>query len=707
MPGTIVPGTLGFGCRYFSFTFSPTLSPTSSLLGTVLCLLLLFTAYPSPLTSQTLKSSLGRDFWVAFPPTEHSGEGYLALFVSADEETSVTITARSRAGVETTQQLTVPAGSVREVMFNRDDYELHSAEYPNTTDNRGDCERPLSTSIHVTANQDVAVYAVARDEKTSDAWLVFPTPVLGLDHRILSYGSDYGVVRIGFIIVQTKYYPSQFVVVATENDTKVDITLSVSRTNQGIGRDRSVVLQRGQSYLMQAHVSESSRNEDFTGTRIRATKPVVVLGSHFRAQVPLISNDASRDILVEQMPSVDLWGRTFAVPPLQPPQDFFKDGSQDVTVVRIITHVDSTFITVDSMAPLLQPRAGSVWELPLSRGRTIQASHPVMVGILDRSARRQASIEYTGDPSLIIVPPVEQYLSGYRTVNIQPRNSVSNNVYTEHHLTVFAPLDASGIHVDGTPIPALTPIGSSQYGYAHIPVQGGVHTTMATLNQGSDTAAAFGILVYGYGPAESYGYTGGMAFEKLYQPEVIFRVLDCKGAPGDSVQLVVVVDSMTEVASFDALSARRIKGTVTVDATVFVPSPTHYPDWTALEPHRSTVAFRYTFDSLRVGDTVAVIKGRCVLGSVTADTLKLGTVEFLDVADVVLPIKPTTKNGLLTVLEICDANGLRLFDPHAVATTSARYFDVLGNELQYPVRGQLMYVLPSTSSPATKYVWLR
>jgi len=624
------------------------------------------------LSAQAIRDSKGREFWVAFPPNDHSPvnrEPVLAVFLSADEAASVTIEARRHTGEVNVLNRTVPARSVVKVEFEMNDYELRGSRYPNGS--TGDCERAHPASINIRSDKDLTVYAVSRDLNTSDAWLVLPKESLGFDHRVMSYASDARVDSIAGVPLMSDAYPSQFVVVATEDSTVIDVDLSISRTSTGPGRTRSARLDRGEVYLVQAAITFTGQNDDLTGSRIRSNKPVAVLSSHFRAQVPVIRDEASRDILVEQVPSVDTWGKRFAVPPMEPPSDMVKDGQNDVSVMRILAHEDSTMISINGW-PLWRINAGTTWDLPLSTGRTIESSKPILVAILDRSTnRRVTQFNRSGDPSLILIPPIEQYLPDYRVVSIEPR-STGNPFYTVHYLTLIAPMAASGtLEVDGMVAGPLTEIVDTTdfgYGYVHVPVSAGVHEVTGD--------SLFGVIAYGYGPAESYGYTGGMAFERLYRPWVRLRVLDTLGAPGDSVALTVVVDSIGERLSFDALAPKRLSASLTYDRTVFVPRDAQPPS-TDL---RGSVSFDVSFDTLNIGDTVAVIPGRAVLGMVETDSIHVLPPQWYNDLGQALDIEHEEIPGALWVSELCRAgNRVRLFDPLS-AVSVTRIYDVMGRE---------------------------
>jgi hypothetical protein len=617
-----------------------------------------------------VRDSKGTDFWLAFPPTQHptsQGESLLAVFVSADQTTNVTIVARNRQGQRFTINNVVNAGTIGQFDFDVDAFESRSADFP--TGPLNDCERVMPTSVHVMTDVDVAVYAVVRDLNTSDAWMVLPTDALGTDHRILTYSSD-AVADTAFIVPRfSRGLPSQFLLVGTVDGTTVNIDLNPGRSRSGPGSSRSITLDQGQSYLVQAAVTVTDQNDDMTGSRIRSNKPLAVISSHYRAQVPILNDDASRDVLVEQVPSIDTWGKRFVVPPLQPPDDAVRQGQTDVTLIRILAHHDSTEVTVEGLGtiPLLP---GRIWELPLSNGRNIQATQPILVAIIDRSANRNiTAVNRTGDPSLIIVPPVEQYLSGYRLISIEPR-AFGLTFYHQHLLTMTAPLSAgASLRVDGQPVPALTAIGTSGLGYVTVEVPNGQHDISAD--------SLFGVIAYGYGPAESYGYTGGMAFERLYQPSIVLRVLDVHVAPGEEATIHIVVDSIAERASLIAFGVQRIAGEVEHDRTMFVPR-TGAPRTSEVRGRQS---FSSTFTEISVGDTVASISGTAVLGHAETDSLYLYSVEWANEFGEPVTVPTTTVGGELRTDSVCRATAdPRLFDPFASVPMPVRVFDLLGRQ---------------------------
>lgn len=647
----------------------------------VIALCILLSSF-STVVAQQLRDTYGRDFWIAVPPNDHSSTGnrdpsILSVFVVCNEPTTLRFESQKRDGTAFNSTINIPGSAVWELRFATIDYELRGVTTPGGQ--CVDCEEPIPSSIHVTTSTDVTVYAVIRDDNTSDAWLVLPTDALGTDYVVSTYASSAEADTSVFGRTFTSAYPSQFLVLASEDSTVVTVQLPVNRSASADGDFRSVVLQRGDTYLVQAYVSAQRQNDDLTGSRVRATKPIVVLGAHYRAQVPILTEQASRDCLVEQLPSTDVWGKRVVVPPLVPPTDIRRASSRDVSLVRILASSTTTGLTINGN-PVAVLGAGAYLDVPLVNDPLdITATNPILVTIIDRSANRQNGAGRSGDPSLIVVPPVEQFLSSYRVTSIEPRQS-GVAFYTQHQITCIVPLSHAGsLTLDGLTGPAPVPIPGTPLAYVHFNVEKGRHTVIC------DTT--FGIIVYGYGPAESYGYTGGMAFERLYTPVVVLRALDRRGRPGVADTLFCVVDSISSEQEVRLSGARTIRGTLSFDATMFVPDSSTTIRRDSL---RSLCNWDYAFDSLRVGDTVVRIAGLHVLGRDTSSLIDLNASAWYAGNGDSLAIRSDERDGVLRTDGVClDGATPRLFDPTGQQLPrQRRYYDIRGRLVGPSLEGQ-------------------
>ncbi len=647
----------------------------------VIILFILAAGFSSGL-AQALRDTYGRDFWIAVPPNDHSSTGsgdpsILSVFVVCGEATTLRFESQKRDGTAFNSTINIPSSAVWELRFATSDYELRGVTSPGGRCN--DCEVPIPSSIHIETTTDVTVYAVIRDDNTSDAWIVLPTDALGTEYVVSTYASS-AVADTVFLLGPQfdEAYPSQFLVIATEDSTTVNVELSVSRSAQATGNRRTVLLQRGDAYLVQALVSVTRQNDDLTGSRVRASKPIAVLGAHYRAQVPILSEQATRDCLVEQLPSTDVWGKRVIVPPLRPPVNTRRDSDRDVALARVLASRTKTGVSVNG-SPVAVLGAGAFIDLPLvNDALDVTASEPILVTIIDRSANRRARADNAGDPSLIVVPPVEQFLSSYRVMSIEPRQS-GTAFYTEHRITCIVPMKhAASLKVDGTVAPAPVAIPGTAYGYVHFDVLRGRHTATC------DTT--FGILIYGYGPAESYGYTGGMAFERLYTPVVTLRALDRRGKAGVLDTLVCVVDSISNTSDLRLSGARNVRGTLAFDATMFVPDNSMDA---MREQNRSVVPWAFVFDSLNVGDTILRIPGTHVLGSDTTSIIDLAGTAWYAASGDSLYVRSVERDGQLSADRVCLEGGrARLFDPlQAVPRRQRSYYDIRGRYVGTSLEG--------------------
>lgn len=108
-----------------------------------------------------------------------------------------------------------------------------------------------------------------------------------------------------------------------------------------------------------------------------------------------------------------------------------------------------------------------------------------------------------GDPAMALAVPVTQYRSEY--LFHAPTN------YTENYVNVVAP-SGTVVDLDGVMLTDFEPIGASGYDLLRVrlaDLPGGNHSITGD--------GPFGISVYGYAPATSYWYPGGLNLEAILE----------------------------------------------------------------------------------------------------------------------------------------------------------------------------------------------
>jgi hypothetical protein len=589
--------------------------------------------------------SKGKDFWFTFIPNFHNNlddlpndpslqlEHQIYIYIGSETPASGTITLRDETGTERIVPFSITDPS-KLFEFNTFflPYELRGFNNHGSIDYSGmQTEEPAEQSIHIVSDADVTVYALNQGQLTSDAFLVLPSDAIGTDYSIISYTSD---IQLDgpFGEPGGASTPSQFAVVATEDNTVIEILPTSPTFKAPNGERNSVVLDRGQSYLVQVDPRTIARS-DLTGTLVRASRPVAVFAGHQRATIPIEFKGTlgSRDCIVEQMNPITTWGKSAFVTPLALSSDEFNQGS---SLYRVVAAFDSTDVFIDDVL-LTTLSAQTFYEAPLTRALEIRTSKPAGVGVYKKTAGPAAQgLVRVGDPFLMLIPPAEQFMDSYRFVNIQASqwgliNDIPTpltTVYLEQYLNIVIPtVSAGSVILDGSNVPSgnFQRIGSSPYSWAQLSMTDGVHTITA------DTT--FGIYVYGYGKAVSYGYIGGMAFRPLdvYPPKITGKAI-CGVYDG------AVTDSIlgdTRVASATPVPGTDLNVTFTLGA--FTPPQSVVPFSVALiNPYLDGYVDVEAFDNVRQQTITTVSVPGFTVGPVGegADTLPV-------IRDRVIPLR--------------------------------------------------------------------
>ena len=495
--------------------------------------------------SQELPDSKGKDFWLAFMPNYHnyknSSNNYLRngdslyIFIVASEPTKGKIEYKDVRGNELEHEFEIfDVTRIHIFQIGYDGFEIIGAAPSHLDLGTSQNENIALQSFHITSEKEITVYAHQQANTTSDAFIVLPTDALWTDYFVMSYEShDVDIER-------PSYTPSQFMIVATEDGTDVRIEPRAPTAYNGLAT-QNIVMNKGDVYLVQANISSGNNRYDMSGSLVESSKPVAVFGGHMRSYLPISNNadNPSRDMLVEQMPPVNSWGKNALIVPYPQPSNITKIGSD---IYRVIAAYNDTELFIDDKYATKLNR-GEVYQRVLNGPAKLEATSPILVAQFKKTSSTSFNQidPVIGDPFMMIIPQVEQFGNFYRCINVQAAEfnymngtkPVFEQVYEAQYITIVAPnTTLSTVKVDNIPVPVLNfiPIPTSDYSYAIVKVTDGAHTVEAEED--------IGIYVYGYGVANSYGYFGGMNFKKLdYSPPEITSNDDCfkvKGTVYDS-----------------------------------------------------------------------------------------------------------------------------------------------------------------------------
>ncbi len=332
--------------------------------------------------------------------------------------------------------------------------------------------------VLVTAADEVVVYGLNQKRATTDAFLGLPTDILGTQYIILSWPTSFSGGN-----------ESEFVIAAVDDGTLVTITPSVDTGTRMAGMPYTIALDRFDTYQLKV----STVGGDLTGTTISATNPIAVFAGVQCANIPN-SGTGFCDHIVEQLPSTSTWGTSFVTVPLA--------TRQAGDVFRILASDNATEVRIDGLVEALLG-AGEFFQtdIPSDTFSTVETSGPALVMQYSKGTTADG---VTSDPFMLMIPPTEQFLPSY-TLSTPAATPVA---FTNFINLAVPTADVLACTLDGSPITAtFTPIGTSIFSGAQIPVEIGSHTLACP--------TAFGAYAYGFAEADSYGYPGGLALEVI------------------------------------------------------------------------------------------------------------------------------------------------------------------------------------------------
>lgn len=409
-------------------------------------------------------TTMGTDFWLSF--MKGRIEASMSVTITGIRACSGTIT-NPNTGWSST--FNVPAhGSVSITIDTAICYNTES----NVIANKG---------LHITTTDTVSVYACNYLSTSFDVTYVLPTDVLQDEYMVQTYETSRAVT------------PSEVLIVAVEDSTIVDITSTCGIVNLNTGGSTITrTLNARQCYLMKC-----VNLDDFSGTIInsRNCKKIAVFNGHECANIPP-STGTYCDHLFEQAIPIPFWGKKYIVT---------MSANHQGDAVKITSLLDDCIVWRNNV-PITTLNAGQSAEIYLNNhsvANVIQTSKPSTV-YLYLESKNVAGPD--GDPSMILIPPLEQEIKdvvfvSYQTplVDIHKLNIVTK---TNNIQNIF--LDGNSLNGSFTIVPS-----DAQYSYARVTLSGGSHRIVSIGNSG------FVAHAYGVGSNESYGYAIGFSARRL------------------------------------------------------------------------------------------------------------------------------------------------------------------------------------------------
>ena len=416
----------------------------------------------------TAQSNEGTEFWFGFMEHRDIMQNTKVAMITSKINTTGTISVPTRNWSET---------------FSIIANEVTIIELPQFTETVGS-EFIENNAIHITSQSPVSVYAHQYFEMRSEATVVLPVESLGREYFVLTYTGSF---------IRGVDYPSEFLVVATKDNTTVKIQLSANtQGGRPAGSSFEILLNQGEVY----QVKSASWNGDLTGSFVQADKKITVFAGATWAQVP--AGCTTMDNLFEQMYPVQSLGDKFVtVPNANLSRDQYRIlATEDNTMVNVESQTNTTYVI----------NRGKHVEFSLSQPAFIKSNKPVMVA---QYMIGSDCIGYgLGDPSMVMLNSVNQVRDTVTLFNSRFQN------ITENHISIICKTeDTNKVEFDGNNLVAsgqvFTKVGTGgEFSFIVLDVSTGAHTI---ISEGCGVIAN----AYGYGFIESYAYSGGASFSSI------------------------------------------------------------------------------------------------------------------------------------------------------------------------------------------------
>ena len=469
------------------------------------------------------KSNRGTEFWLAYgydytftnEPPINSQE--MALYISTEQAATVTVTITNTGY---TQTLIIPANTVNASILIPKSGANDARTLTDGLQNKG---------IHIVSDVPVAVYSHVYANQVSGATMLMPVETYGYIYHSINYYQTTSQSS------PPDWY-SWFYVIASENNTRLEITPSDSTKNGWLpGQTYIVNLNKGESFHVFGKAifngNPANASKDMTGSKIVSVPgadgnchPVAVFSGS--SGIRLCRGDGG-EFMQQQVFPQQAWGTRYltyhtinnaTTNILQSNRNYYRICVADPTTIvkkngLVLTGLINNFFYE------YQDSTG---------GDYIEANRPILVSQYMVNKNQcwnfptgSPSPPSYGDPEMFYLSPIEQ---GQKSVLFYTsRKSTIDYVYANIHLPTAA---VPSLRVDGNVVPIAQIIPHPNYPSYSVAL---VRFPGAAAQHRITSDAAFTSTVYGLGNYESYGYNVGTLINNLNNYSAIKNSLNSSG----------------------------------------------------------------------------------------------------------------------------------------------------------------------------------
>jgi hypothetical protein len=438
-------------------------------------------------------------------------------------------------------------------IINLDSREVDGSSDPRLNDGPGTFLS--SRAYHIRSDAPIIAYQFNPLDNvnvfSNDASLLLPPQSLDGEYAVLSWPQTLALTKDadtnGGINLR-----AFLTIVGTEENTGISVNLSTNTIpGGGIPAGKAggpaLTFQIGPYDVINLETGEF--NADFTGTLVHADKPVVVFTGSEASDVPYFSSFAQRyccaDHLEEQLFPTSAFGRQYVGVKSPQRTKYVRAAGFDVALKanepeywRVLAVRNDTEITTTLLPPYnkFSLAAGDFVTFPSDRDFVLDSTEPISFGQFPASqettgipSRINGKRVPGGDPSSIMVPPIEQWRNKY--VFLVPNKyafdfvliampATSSLRFDGEDLVTAMPrcefVSAGTLHLGGNPqttelVAIRCPLSDPKADDLNNPAyqNDGRHVLE------SQDGQPFGLVLWGWDSFVSYGYPGGSDVRRI------------------------------------------------------------------------------------------------------------------------------------------------------------------------------------------------
>uniref|UniRef100_A0A8W8P3W5 IgGFc-binding protein N-terminal domain-containing protein n=1 Tax=Magallana gigas TaxID=29159 RepID=A0A8W8P3W5_MAGGI len=409
-------------------------------------------------------------------PLGSRGKGFLVLFMKHYEGTTKNVYVTSEKGVQIniTTSNRLNSSLKLQIDMSLNIPSSHHFIFPNGIELKS-FKREFK-SVFIETSDDVFVVSLDHDDGTADGTTNIPI------HKLST--------RYVVITIHPTSRKSQLAVAALENTTTISIrfrmkqykSLDIEGRVYYNGDVFNFFLDRFETYQI-AH------DTDLTGTFIESSKPVAAFSG---SDCGYLGGVGYCDLVMEQLPPTDTIDKTYIVPP---------NSHGRGTIIRITaTDISDIYYVIGTVNRTRLLEKYNFFDIRISSNQTcyIESTEPILVtgfGLYSDSSS-------LGDPSMTIVPGINQYLNYYK-IPI-PTGYIHNVVFfmIKESSKAFIRINNAILNAVDIVFEDSLLVGNITYSVVSILVTQGEFKAF-TLD-----GERFGVMVSGIKRAEAYGFSG-------------------------------------------------------------------------------------------------------------------------------------------------------------------------------------------------------